>query len=121
VNEQRVSRLNEIGTVRLPSLLGDALVAVCVLAAVLAGCTSPSPTSSRDAIASGSSSAEPSAPSAPRFAAAVLTLKTTTRARAIRLATAQPTFESRFLVGSHSHLDQIFEGRVIISLLQTGY
>ena len=65
MDEQRVSRLNEIGTVRLLSLLGNSLVAVCVLAAVGAGCTSPSATGARDGIASESSSAEPSAPSAP--------------------------------------------------------
>ena len=68
MDERNVSRLNEIGTVRLLSLLGNWLAALCVLAAVVGGCTSPSATGARDSIASGSSSAEPSAPSAPRFA-----------------------------------------------------
>jgi len=113
VNEQRVSRLNEIGTVRLPSLLGDALVAVCVLAAVLAGCTSPSPTSSRDAIASGSSSAEPSAPSAPRFAAGGPDTEDYDESKGYPIGDRSTYFRIPFLVGSHSHLDQIFEGRVI--------
>jgi CubicO group peptidase (beta-lactamase class C family) len=113
VNEQRVSRLNEIGTVRLPSLLGDALVAVCVLAAVLAGCTSPSPRNSRDAIASGSSSAEPSAPSAPRFAAGGPDTEDYDESKGYPIGDRSTYFRIPFLVGSHSHLDQIFEGRVI--------
>ncbi len=69
MDEHSVSSLNETGTVRLLSLLGNSLAAVCVLAAVGGGCTSPSATDPRDGIASGSFSAEPSAPSAPRFAA----------------------------------------------------
>ena len=69
MDEHSVSSLNETGTVRLLSLLGNSLAAVCVLAAVGGGCTFPSATDHRDGIASGSFSAEPSAPTAPRFAA----------------------------------------------------
>ena len=113
MDEQRVSRLNEIGAVRLLSLLGDSLAIVCVLAAVVAGCTSPSPTGLRDGIASGSSSAEPSAPSAPRFAAGGPDTKDYGVSEGYPIGDRATFFQVPFLVGSHSHLDQIFEGRLI--------
>jgi CubicO group peptidase (beta-lactamase class C family) len=113
VNEQRVSRLTKIAIIRLLSLLGDSLVAVCVLAAVVAGCTSPSPTGSRDAIVSGSSSAEPSAPSSPRFAAGGPDSKDYGESEGYPIGDRSTYFQIPFLVGSYSHLDQVFEGRVI--------
>ena len=42
MDERNVSRLNEIGTVRLISLLGNSLAALCLLATVVGGCISPS-------------------------------------------------------------------------------
>src|SRR6266540_6744162 len=113
VDEQRVSRLTEIGTVRLLSLLGDSLAAVCVLAAVVAGCTSPSPAGLRDGIASGFSSAEPSAPSALRFAAGGPDTEDYGVSEGYPIGDRSTFFQIPFLVGSHSHLDQIFEGRLI--------
>jgi len=113
MDEQRVSRLNEIGTVRLLSLLGNSLAAVCVLAAVGAGCTSPSATGPRDGIASGSSSAEPSAPSATRFAAGGPDTEDYGASEGYPIGDRSTFFRIPFLVGSHSHLDQIFEGRLI--------
>ena len=118
MDEQRVSRLDEIGTVRLLSLLGNSLVAVCVLAAVGAGCTSPSATGARDGIGSESSSAEPSAPSALRFAAGgpdaedygasggypIGDRATCYRGSSVALA---------FFVGCYSHFDQVYEGRLV--------
>ena len=68
MEEQGLSRLNQIGTVRLLSLLGSWLAPLCVLATVGGGCISPSATGPRDGIVSRSSSAERSASSAPRFA-----------------------------------------------------
>jgi CubicO group peptidase (beta-lactamase class C family) len=113
VDEQRVSRLNEIGTVRLLSLLGNLLAAVCVLAAVGGGCTSPSATDPRDGIASGSSSAEPSAPSTPRFAAGGPDTEDYGASEGYPIGDRSTFNRIPFLVGSHSHLDQIFEGRLI--------
>ncbi len=113
MDEQRVSRLDQIGPLRLLSLLGNSLAAVCVLAAVVAGCTSSSPTGPRDGIASGSSSAEPSAPSGPRFAADGPDAEDYGGSKGYPIGDRSTFFRIPFLVGSHSHLDQIFEGRVI--------
>jgi CubicO group peptidase (beta-lactamase class C family) len=113
MNEPRASRLKELSTVRLLNLLSDSLMAVCVLAAVVAGCTSPSPTGARDGIASGSSSAEPSAPSAPRFAAGGPDAEDYGVSEGYPIGDRSTFFRIPFLVGSHSHLDQIFEGRLI--------
>jgi CubicO group peptidase (beta-lactamase class C family) len=108
-----MSRLNEIGTVRLLSLLGNSLAAVCILAAVGSGCTSPSATGPRDGIASGSSSAEPSAPSAPRFAAGGPDAEDYGASEGYPIGDRSTFFRIPFLVGSQSHLDQIFESRLI--------
>ena len=113
MKEQRPSRLNDIRTVRLRTFLGDSLSAVCVLAAVVAGCTSPSATGPRDGIASGSSSAEPSAPSAPRFVAGGPDSEDYGASQGYPIGDRSTFFRIPFLVGSQSHLDQIFEGRVI--------
>ena len=112
MDEQRVSRLNEIGTVRLLSLLGNSLAAVCVLAAVGAGCTSPSATGPRDGIASGSSSAEPSAPAAPRFAAGGPDTEDYGASEGYPIGDRSTFNRIPFLIGSHSHLDQILEGHL---------
>ena len=113
MDEQGVSRLNEIGTVRLLSLLGNSLAAVCVLAAVGVGCTSPSATDPRNGIASRSSSAEPSAPSAPRFAAGGPDAEDYGASEGYPIGDRSTFNRIPSLVGSHSHLDQIFEGRLI--------
>ena len=82
MDAQRVSRLNEIGMVRLLSLLGNSLAAVCVLATVVGGCSPPSATARRDGITSGSPSADRSDSAAPRFAArAARTPRSTARPR----------------------------------------
>jgi CubicO group peptidase (beta-lactamase class C family) len=113
VDEQSMSRVNRIGFVRLLSLSGSSLAAVCVLAAVVAGCTSPSVTGPRNEIASGSSSAEPSAPSAPRFVAGGPDSEDYGASQGYPIGDRSTFFQIPFLVGSQSHLDQIFEGRVI--------
>ena len=113
MDEQGVSRLNEIGAVGLLGLLGNSLAAVCVIATVGTGCTSPSATGARDGIASGSSSAEPSAPSAPRFAARGPDAEDYGASHGYPIGDRSTFFRIPFLVGSQSHLDQIFEGRLI--------
>jgi CubicO group peptidase (beta-lactamase class C family) len=99
--------------IRLLSLLSDSLAVACVLAAVVAGCTSPLPTSTRDGIASGASSAEPSAPPAPRVAAGGPDAEEYGASEGYPIGDRSTFYRIPFLVGSHSHLDQIFEGRVI--------
>ena len=113
MNEQSVSHLKEIGTVRLLSLLGNSLAAVCLLAAIVAGCTSPSSTGPRDGITAESFSAEPSAPSAPRFAAGSPDAEDYGASEGYPIGDRSTFNRIPFLVGSHSHLDQIFEGRLI--------
>ena len=113
MDEQGVSRLKKIGTVRLLNLLRDSLAAVCVLAVVIAGCTSPSTTGPRDGIAAGSSSAEPSAPSAPRFTAVGPDSEDYGASEGYPIGNRSTFFRIPFLVGSQSHFDQIFEGRLI--------
>ena len=113
MDEHSVSNLNETGTVRLLSLLGNSLAAVCVLAAFFGGCTSPSATDPRDGIAPGSFSAEPSAPTAPRFAAGGPDTEDFGASAGYPIGDRSSFFRIPFLVGSHSHLDQIFEGRLI--------
>jgi CubicO group peptidase (beta-lactamase class C family) len=113
VSEQRVSHLRKIGAVRLLSLIGNSAAAVCVFAAVVAGCTSPSLTRSLDGDASGSSPAEQSAPSAPRFTAGGPDAEDYGASVGYPIGDRSTYFQVSFLVGSHSHLDQIFEGRVI--------
>jgi hypothetical protein len=113
VDEHGVSRLNEIGTVRLLSLLGNSLAAMCVIATIGTGCTSPSATGARDGIASGSSSPEPSAPSAPRFAAGGPDAEDYGANNGYPIGDRSTFFRIPFLVGSQSRFDQIFEGRLI--------
>ena len=113
VDEQSMSSVNRIGFVRLLSLSGSLLTAVCVLAAVVAGCTSPSVTGPRNEIASGSSSAEPSLPSGPRIVAGGPDSEDYGASRGYPIGDRSTFFHPPFLVGSHSHLDQIFEGRIV--------
>jgi hypothetical protein len=109
-----VWRLNEIVTGGLLRFLGDWLAAVCVLAAVFGGCQSPpAPTGSRPGSVSGPSSAEPSGPSAPRFVAGGPDTSEYSASEGYPIGGRSTYFRIPFLVGSHSHLDQVFEGRVI--------
>ena len=107
-----MSRVNKIGIVRLLSLPGDSLAAVCVLAGVVAGCTPWSATSLCDAIASGPSSVERSACSAPRFSEGGPDAEKYGASKGYPIGDRSTCLETPFLVGSHSHFDQIFEGRV---------
>ena len=108
-----MSRVIRIGFVRLLSLLGSSLASVYVFAAVVAGCTSPSVTDTGNKIASGSSSNEPSAPSAPRFVPGGPDSEDYGASQSYPIGDRSTFFQIPFLVGSQSHLDQIFEGRVI--------
>src|SRR5436190_4215520 len=87
-----------------------AVAAACTLVSLLAGCAAPGAPGARDGIASGSPAA--SAP-APRFA------PSGPDAEDYGASDGHPTgdrtsfFRTPFLVGSHSQLDQVFEGRLV--------
>jgi hypothetical protein len=97
--------------VRLLCFLGKSMTAASVLAVVVAGCTSPSATGPRDGIASGSSSATPSPSPAPRFAAGGPDAGEYGATDGYPIGD-RSTFFFRIasLVGSHTRLDEIFEG-----------
>jgi CubicO group peptidase (beta-lactamase class C family) len=98
---------------RLLGIVVESLAAVCVLAAVLAGCASPAATSPRDAIAAGSPPAEPSAAASSRFAQGGPDAEDYGASDGYPLGDRSTFNRIPFLVGSHSHLDQIFEGRLV--------
>ena len=86
---------------------------MCVLAAVVAGCTSPSALGPREGVTSSSPYAEPSGLSTPRFAAGGPDSEDYGASDGYPIGDRATFFRIPFLVGSHSHLDQIFEGRLI--------
>jgi CubicO group peptidase (beta-lactamase class C family) len=96
------------GEGRRQASLGAWLAAVCVLAVPFAGCASPSPPGLGDAGASG-----PSAGSAPRFAASGPDAEEYGAGDGYPIGDRSTFFEIPFLVGSYSHLDQVFEGRLV--------
>ena len=133
-DEKRVPGLNKIGTpcraaaseattaakqvlhanfVRLLGILVESLAAAWLLTTVLAGCASPAATGSRDAIASGSSPADSSTRSTPRFADTGPDADDYGASDGYPLGDRSTFNRIPFLVGSHSHLDQIFEGRLV--------
>jgi CubicO group peptidase (beta-lactamase class C family) len=87
--------------------------AACLLAALIAGCVSPAATDRRDPIASGSSSAEPSAAAGPRFAQVGPDAREYGARQGYPIGDRSTYSRVPFLVGSYSQLDQIFEGRLI--------
>jgi CubicO group peptidase (beta-lactamase class C family) len=95
-----VSRLSEIGTFRLPSWLGASLSVACALAAVLAGCT-------------GAPGAEPAARLGPGFAAGGPNADAYGASGGYPIGDRLTFADSPFIVGSFSHLDRIFESRLI--------
>jgi len=99
-----VERRREGG--RLASV-GVWLVAACVLAVSFAGCASPPSPGPRDA----GSSSGPSAGSGPRFAAGGPDAGEYGAGDGYPIGDYSTFFEIPFLVGSHSHLDQVFESR----------
>ena len=113
MDDNRVSLLREIGLHRLVGRLGDLLAATCVLGVILAGCVSPTPTGRRDAIVSESSPADSETRSAPRFADRGPDADDYGASEGYPIGDRSTFFRIPFLVGSQSHFDQIFEGRLI--------
>jgi CubicO group peptidase (beta-lactamase class C family) len=119
---ERVSRLQGIANLieelsirflRLLGPIGEWPSAMCVLAAVLAGYASLVPTGLCDGIASGASPAERSAFSAPRFAEGGPDAEDYGASNGYPIGDRSTFFRTPFLVGSHSHLDQVFEGWLV--------
>src|SRR3989449_9184596 len=84
-----------------------AVAAACTLVGLLAGCAAPG---ARDGIASGSPAA--SAP-APRFAPSGPDAEDYGASDGYPTGDRMSFFRTPFLVGSHSQLDQVFEGRLV--------
>jgi CubicO group peptidase (beta-lactamase class C family) len=119
---ERVSRLQgmaqliekrPIRVLRLLGPIGEWLAATCVLAAVLAGDASLAPTGLCDAIASAASPTERLSPSAPGFAPSGPDAEDYGASDGYPIGDRSTFFRTPFLVGSHSHLDHVFEGRLV--------
>src|SRR5262249_48163804 len=83
--------------------------AVCAVAVIGAGCQSPAPANRPEARASSSPSAAAPAPG-PRFAASGPDALDYGASQGYPIGDRTTYFRVPFLVGSHSHLDEIFEG-----------
>jgi CubicO group peptidase (beta-lactamase class C family) len=95
-----------------PALLGIAvgsLAAACVFAFLLTGCASPAARSPQDAIAP----AKPSQAAKPGFAEGGPDAEEYGASQGYPIGDRATFNRIPFLVGSHSHLDQIFEGRLV--------
>jgi len=85
------------------------LAAACVFAFVLAGCASPAARGPQDAIAP----AKPLQAAKPRFAEGGPDAEDYGASNGYPIGDRSTFFRIPFLVGSQSHFDQIFEGRLI--------
>jgi CubicO group peptidase (beta-lactamase class C family) len=85
------------------------LAAACVFAFVLTGCASPAARGPQDAIAP----AKPSQAAKPRFAEGGPDAEDYGASQGYPIGDRATFNRIPFLVGSHSHLDQIFEGRLV--------
>ena len=80
---------------------------------VLAGYASLAPIGLCDASASGASSTAPASPSVPRFAPSGPDAEAYGASDGYPIGDRSTYFRTPFLVGSYSHLDQVFEGRLV--------
>jgi len=108
-----VSHLNETRTFLWPGRLGMSLPAACALAAALVGCAAPTPMREGGGIAPGSAGAEPSAHFGPRFATGGPDADAYGTSSGYPIGDRSTFANSPFIVGSFSHLDRIFESRLI--------
>jgi len=95
-----VSGLSEIWPFRFPNRVGASLSIACALAAVLTGCA-------------GQAGADPSAQSRPRFASGGPNADAYGANSGYPIGDRSTFADSLFIVGSFSHLDRIFENRLI--------
>lgn len=99
VRESVVKRVRSHGG-RPLAFLGVSLGAACLVAAAFMACASPSPSGSRDG-------------SGPRLTTGGPDAEEYGASYGYPIGDRSTYFQLPFLVGSHSHLDRIFEGRVI--------
>jgi CubicO group peptidase (beta-lactamase class C family) len=90
----------------------DGLV-LSILVVALVACASPTRPNRNAAVGTGSSPAESSASSAPRFEVDGPNAEEYGAREGYPIGDRSTWYRIPFLVGSHSHLDQIFEGRLI--------
>jgi hypothetical protein len=100
-----------IPVLRRPDPIGTWLAAPCVLAAVLAGSVSLAPTGLCDTSASGVSPTELASPSAPRCAPGGPDAEDYGASDGYPIGDRSTFLSTSFLVGSSSHLAQVFESR----------
>jgi CubicO group peptidase (beta-lactamase class C family) len=98
---------------RLLSAVNTSLMAGCLPAVLLAGCASPTPPGPAGPNSSRSAASEPVTVPGPRFAPDGPDAEEYGASNGYPRGNAVTFFRIPFLVGSHSHLDQIFEGRLI--------
>jgi CubicO group peptidase (beta-lactamase class C family) len=98
---------------RLLRIFVESLAVVCVLAAMLVGCASPTAIGARDTIGPRSSSAEPSAASGPRFAQGGPDAEEYGANAGYPVGDRTTCPQPAFRVGCHSHFDQVYEGRLV--------
>src|SRR6266542_5141624 len=98
---------------RLLGIVVESLAAVCVLAAVFAGCASRAETGVRDAAIAASSPAEPSEAAGPRFAQGGPDADDYGASDGYPIGARGACQRVAFLVGCQSHFDQVYEGRLV--------
>jgi hypothetical protein len=108
-----VSGADETETFPLPARLGAWLAATCALATVVLACATSAPILESGGIAPSSAAAEPSAHSGARFAARGPDADVYGASNDYPLGDRSTFASSPFIVGSFSHLDRIFESRLI--------
>ncbi|HEU4371251.1 MAG TPA: serine hydrolase [Methylomirabilota bacterium] len=97
----------------LPGRPGTSLPVACALAAVLVGCAAPAPTPESGGIAPGSAGVKPLAHVGPGFATGGPGADAYGARNGYPIGDRSTFANSPFIVGSFSHLDRIFESRLI--------
>lgn len=105
--------MNEAGPFLLPGAVTTSLFAACAVAAVLVGCTAPTPMREGGGLAPASAGVEPSAHSAPRVAPGGPDADAYGASNGYPIGDRSTFASSPFIVGSFSHLDRIFDSRLI--------
>ena len=95
--------------IALRGIAVGSMAAACVFAFALTGCASPAARSPQDTIAA----AKPSQAAKPRFAEGGPDAEDYGASQGYPIGDRATFNRIPFLIGSHSHLDQIFEGRLV--------
>ncbi len=90
------------------------LLVACVLGALLAGCASSSARDGRNAVAAGSSAAEQSSATGPRFAQGGPDADEYGAGQGYPIGDRTSCSRPDHRVGCHSHFDQVYEGRLVL-------